>query len=235
VKARVYMTPAELDLALVEGATVVVVDVIRATTTVVEALANGARAVYPTASTEEAVKLVASLGREDTLLGGERGSLKVEGFDLGNSPSEYAADVVGGKRIAMSTTNGTMALAAVRDLPRVLVGAFVNLGAVADTVREDPDVIVVCAGRMGRFALDDAVCAGHLLRRIGEGRELNDAARAAWNLAGTVKPGAKFLATTEAGRAVIAKGLADDLDVCGQVDRHAVVPRLRDQALVVGG
>jgi len=235
VKARVYMTPAELDLALVEGATVVVVDVIRATTTVVEALANGARAVYPTASTEEAVKLVASLGREDTLLGGERGSLKVEGFDLGNSPSEYAADVVGGKRIAMSTTNGTTALAAVRDLPRVLVGAFVNLGAVADTVRGDPDVIVVCAGRMGRFALDDAVCAGHLLRRIGEGRELNDAARAAWKLAGAVAPGDRFLATTEAGRAVIAKGLADDLDVCGQVDRHAVVPRLRDQAVVAGG
>ena len=235
MRARVFMTPAEVDPALVEGATVVVVDVIRATTTIVEALANGARAIYPTASTEDAVKLATSLGREDTLLCGERGTLKVDGFDLGNSPAEFGPTVVEGKRIVLSTTNGTAALAAVRELPRVLAGAFVNLGAVAETVREDPDVIVVCAGREGGFALDDAVCAGHILRRLGGGRELNDAARAAWKLAGTVTPGPRFLATTEAGRAVVAHGLADDLAVCGHVDRHAVVPQLRNQALVAGG
>jgi 2-phosphosulfolactate phosphatase len=229
------MTPAELDPTLVEGATIVVVDVIRAATTIVEALANGARAIYPTSSTEDAVRLAASLGREDTLLCGERGTLKIEGFHLGNSPAEFAPAVVEGKRIVLSTTNGTAALSAVRELPRVLTGAFVNLSAVADAVRADPDVIVVCAGRAGRFALDDAACAGHLLRRIGGDRELNDAARAAWKLAGGVRPGPRFLADTEAGRALLAHGLADDLKVCGQVDRHVVVPQLRDQALVAGG
>lgn len=235
MRARVFMTPTELDPAAVQGAVVVVVDVIRATTTVVEALAHGARAIYPTASTEEAVKLATSLGREDTLLCGERGSLKVEGFDLGNSPAEFAPAVVGGKRVVLSTTNGTTALAAVRELPRVLAGAFANLGALADAVRGEPDVVVLCAGRGGRFALDDAVCAGHILRRMGGDRELDDAARAVWKLAGTVTPGARFLATTEAGRALSAHGLADDLKVCGHVDRHAVVPQLRDQALVAGG
>ncbi len=235
MKAEVFMTPVEMDPVRVAGATVVVVDVIRATTTIVEALANGARAIYPTSSTEEAVKLAASLGREDTLLCGERGTLKVEGFHLGNSPAEFSPAVVGGKRIVLSTTNGTAALLAVRELPRVLVGAFVNLSAVADAVRADPHVVVVCAGRDGGFALDDAMCAGHILRRIGANRELNDAARAAWRLAGGAKPGPRFLAGTEGGRALLSHGLADDLDICGQVDRHVVVPQLRDQALVAGG
>ncbi len=86
-----------VDEASVEGRTAVVIDVIRATSTLVEALANGARAIFPTVSTEEAVKLASSLGREDTLLCGERKGLKIEGFDLGNSPAEFTPEVVAGK------------------------------------------------------------------------------------------------------------------------------------------
>ena len=93
-----YFTVPEVDTSALGEATVVVVDVVRATTTIVEALANGAKAIYPTESTEEAVRLASSMGREDTLLCGERKGLKIEGFDLGNSPREYTADVVGGKK-----------------------------------------------------------------------------------------------------------------------------------------
>ncbi len=232
MKAEVFLTPADLDPASVQGAAVAVVDVVRATTTIVEALANGARAIYPVASTEDAVRLAASLGRDDTLLCGERRSVKVEGFDLGNSPGEFEPRAVMGKRLVMSTTNGTAALARVEEADRIVTAAFVNLGAVADTLRQHARVVVVCAGRGGRFGLDDAVCAGHLLRALGGERELNDGARAAWALAGVMAPSVATLAATEAGRAVTAHGFAADLEICAQVDRHTLVPELRDQALV---
>lgn len=230
---QVFLTPGEVDLAAVSDATVVVVDVVRATTSMVEALANGARAIYPTASTEEAVRLASSLGRDETILCGESRGLKVEGFDLGNSPAEFAREVVEGKRLVMSTTNGTVALTRVHEAARVVVGAFANLGAVAAAVADDPHVVVVCAGRQGRFALDDALCAGHLLRRMAGDREMNDGARAVWELAGVLEPDAATLALTEAGMAVTALGLEADLQICAQVDRHAVVPELRDQALIL--
>jgi 2-phosphosulfolactate phosphatase len=235
VKAQVYFTPGEVDPAAVQSATVVVVDVVRATTTMVEALANGARAIYPTASTEEAVKLLSSLGRDDTLLCGERKGVKVEGFDLGNSPSEFSRQVVEGKRIVMSTTNGTVALAHAQEARRMLACAFTNLGAVAEAVREEEELVVLCAGRLGRFSLDDAVCAGHLLKRLGVDAEEsihNDATRAVLALGGAIEAGRAFLAGTEAGRALAAIGLDGDLDLCGDVDRHAVVAEMRDRALI---
>jgi 2-phosphosulfolactate phosphatase len=109
---QTYFMVEEVDPAALSESVVVVIDVVRATTTMTEALANGARAIYPTASTEEAVRLAQSLGRDDTLLCGERKAAKVEGFDLGNSPSEFTSAAVRGKRLVMSTTNGTRALLA---------------------------------------------------------------------------------------------------------------------------
>ena len=235
MKVQVFLTPMELDPAALPGATAVVVDVVRATTTIVEALANGARAIYPTRSTEEAVKLASSLGREDTLLCGERKGIKVEGFDLGNSPGEFTRDLVAGKRLVMSTTNGTGAFLDVQEAERVLALALTNLGAVAEAARDADHLVVVCAGRQGRFAADDALCAGHLLRRLGEGHQLNDAAKAVSHLASVVAADGAFLADTEAGRAITEIGLGADLAICGDVDRHGIVVQLRDQALTVAG
>ncbi|HKJ02320.1 MAG TPA: 2-phosphosulfolactate phosphatase [Longimicrobiales bacterium] len=234
MRAQVFFTPGEVDPAAIQGATVVVIDVVRAST-MVEALANGARAIYPTASTEEAVRLATSLGRDDTLLCGERKGVKVEGFDLGNSPEEFSADVVEGKRLVMSTTNGTGALVRVQEAERVVVCAYTNLGAVADSVRGAGHLVMVCAGRVGRFSLDDALCAGHLLRRLGDGHDLNDAARAVAALAGVVSADEAFLRSTEAGKTLEEIGLGADLAICGQVDRHHLVAELRDQALVAAG
>ena len=115
MKALVCFNPTELDPALLGGAAVVVIDVVRATTTMVEALANGARAIYPTSSAEEAVKLASSLGREDTLLCGERKGVKVEGFHLGNSPSEFGPDVGG---CPFAGTRQTVRHTGVRSGPR---------------------------------------------------------------------------------------------------------------------
>jgi 2-phosphosulfolactate phosphatase len=232
-----YFTVEELDPSMLEEATVVVLDVVRATTTLVEALANGARGIYATASTEEAVRLAHSLGREDALLCGERKGSKVPGFDLGNSPREFTRAAVEGKRLVMSTTNGTRALVKGQHGARLLACAFTNLTAVARAVEGADRVVLLCAGREGRFSLDDALCAGHLVRIVQGDRDLamNDASQAAAAWAGFRKPTRKLLETTEGGRALVEIGLGDDLDVCAEVDRHQIVAEMRNQAIVRAG
>lgn len=231
-KVQTYFTAASAESREMTGSTAVVIDVIRATSTVVEALANGARAIYPTVSTEEAIRLAGSLGREDTLLCGERKGLKIEGFDLGNSPREFVAEKVADKPLVMSTTNGTRAFAACAGAHRVLAAAFLNLSAAAAAAAAAESLAVVCAGKENRFSLDDAVCAGHFLMRVqelvGSPLDLDDASRAALNLAREFEPGSEFLAETAAGKALVEVGLGDDLPFCAQLDRHDLAPEMDD-------
>lgn len=231
-----YFTVPEFDPGSIGEATVVVIDVVRATTTIIEALANGARAIYPTASTEEAVKLASSLGREDTLLCGERRGHKIEGFDLGNSPHEFTREAVRDKKLVMSTTNGTRALSVGQEAARILPCAFTNLGAVASAVSHDERLVVICAGREDRFSFDDALCAGHLIQRImgaesGAQHDLNDAALAARALAGSREPTKEFLSATGGGLILLAIGMGEDLDICADIDRHDIVAQMSDQAI----
>ncbi len=234
-----YFTVPEVEAGSLGDATVVVIDVVRATTTIIEAIANGAKAIYPTTSTEDAVRLASSLGREDTLLCGERKGHKVEGFDLGNSPAEFTSEAVAGKKLVMSTTNGTKALGIGQEGSRLIPCAFTNLSAVAEDVAKQERLVIVCAGQEDRFSLDDALCAGHLVQRIlvdFEGdHDLNDATRAVRALASARKPTKKFLSQTAGGAAVIAIGLAGDLDICADVDRHDFVVEMSDQAITRAG
>jgi len=233
----VFFSPGVVDESSVEGRTAVVIDVIRATSTLVEALANGAKAFFPTVSTEEAVKLASSLGREDTLLCGERKGLKVEGFDLGNSPAEFTSEVVGGKQLVMTTTNGTRAFAAVESADRVLAASFMNLSAVAEALDGVSNLVIVCSGRENRFSLDDALCAGMLVKALegasSEDSTLNDAARVATELASTYVLTADFLGTTAAGKALIGAGLEGDLELCASLDRHTLVPEMRERKISI--
>ena len=186
MKATVFFTPDEVEGTALQEHTAVVIDVLRATSTIVAAVAAGAQAIYPVVSIEDALKLAASLGRDQALLTGERQGLKVDGFDLGNSPREFTPDTVGGKRIVMTTTNGTRALVAAGGADRVLVGSFLNLAAVAAEVAYVERLAIVCSGRDGRFAIDDALCAGMLLARLtqaGRTPELEDTGRAALTIA----------------------------------------------------
>ena len=232
---HVFLTAAQVDPAVVAGRAAVVIDVIRATSTIAEALANGASAVYPTDSTEDALKLRASLGADDTLLCGERKGLKVEGFDLGNSPREFTCEVVKGKRLVMSTTNGTRAFLAAAGASKVVSASFMNLGAAAAAVAGSEGVVIICAGKDDDFSLDDVVCAGQVagrLQELGSGDVvLNDAALAAVALAERFPPSAEFLGSTAAGMALLDIGLGEDLAVCAQVDRHALVPEMSDRII----
>lgn len=235
MRAEVRFTIPEVDAGELAGATTVVVDVLRATSSVVTALARGARAIIPAASTEDALRLVQSLGRDDTLLCGERRGLRIEGYDLGNSPREFTAETVADRRLVMNTTNGTRAFLAAEGSDRVVAASFLNLAAVVDAVADTERLLVVCAGREDVFALEDALCAGLLLRRLEE-RDValhpGDAARAALALVQDHAPDVAFLASTAAGRALVEAGLEEDLSFCARLDAERLVPVLRDKALV---
>ncbi|HEU4455993.1 MAG TPA: 2-phosphosulfolactate phosphatase [Longimicrobium sp.] len=237
MRLDVLLTPGEVLPADVAGRTVVVVDVLRATSTIVEALASGVRTIYPVASIEEALRLANTLGREAVLLSGERKALPIEGFDLGNSPRDFTPEKVGGKTLIISTTNGTAVMAAAQSASRIVIGSFLNLSAVvADLARGGSDPVLVCAGREGKFGLEDAVFAGRVAKAVMEASpdaewELNDGARAALAL---VEPYADLEAlfrATAAGKQIADAGLEEDLPFCAQVDRHDLVPVLHDRQI----
>jgi 2-phosphosulfolactate phosphatase len=217
------------------GVTAVVLDVVRASTTIVAALAGGAPAVVPVATPPEARARSRGWAAGTALVGGERGGAPPPGFECGNSPAEYSAERVRGRTVVFTTTNGTRALLALDGARRVAVGGFVNAAAVAGWVTGEPgDVLLVCAGERGRFCLEDAVCAGLLVSRLDPGGgALTDAARAARTLweryAGDLPA---MLADAAWAQALVAQGRGADLPLCVALDVHDVVPVLRDGALV---
>ena len=234
MRIDLYFTIPEVDPAAVHGGTALVIDVIRATSVVAEALANGARAVYPVAEPEEALRLANQLGREAALLCGERRGLKIEGFDMGNSPREFTKDAVDGLSLVMTTTNGTRAFLAAAEADRVVSASFLNLSAAARAAGEAERVSIICAGRADRFSLDDALCggllAGKLLSQFPDA-SLNDSASAALALTSDLDLTVERLASTAAGAAVVEIGLGDDLPFLAQVDRHDLAPEMLDRVI----
>ena len=224
--------------AAVRGAHVAVVDVLRATTTIATALANGAAGVIPVAEPEEAIALGNRLGRDRVLFCGERHSVRIEGFDLDNSPASFTPEAVAGKTLILTTTNGTRALRAVTTAASVRTAALVNRGAVAEALaRETGDVAIVCAGDANGFALEDAIGAGALvdaLRALDGGVELRDGARAAALLYRTVANRlADAIASADHAQSLAEKGFTDDVAYSAVLDVLDVVPALRDGILTM--
>ncbi|QDR82918.1 2-phosphosulfolactate phosphatase [Sporomusa termitida] len=212
--------------------TCIVVDVFRATTSIVTAMANGCKCVTPVLSVNDA----RLLAREKTgaLLAGERQSIKIEGFDLGNSPFDFAEASVRGQEVIMTTTNGTAAIKATAGAARTLIGSFANAGAVCHTARQcGQDVLIVCAGTDGLFSLEDALCAGCLTETLH--REalpaalLTDAASGALLMYGQAK--ASLAAIGAAGRngsRLQALGRKEDIEYCLRTDLFTIVPEYKD-------
>jgi len=228
---RVNVAPVPCEFAGAEtGTAVVVVDVFRASTTIAAALAAGARFVLPVADVEQAVKLAEPYAENEVLLGGERECQRIEGFHLGNSPREYTREVVAGKVVILTTTNGTQALAAAKESGTVLVGSFVNFSAVADAVAGHEAVTVLCAGNNGRHSLEDFACAGGLVSRLAKrAAQLDDAALAARATYKSLRADlTRALASTEHARRLADLGFRADLDFALKVDSLPVVPRLTE-------
>lgn len=225
---RVHLLP-QLAGTLDSGIAVVA-DILRATTTIVHAVAAGADSVVPCASIAEAREYAAK-HPEAVLLAGERGGKPIDGFDIGNSPREFTAARCKDKTIVMATTNGTPALVAASGAERVLVGAFVNFSAVCEQLRTDArPVHIVCAGTDGEVSLEDTLLAGAIVDFLCEHGEvsLNDSARLAWDT--FENNGPMLEAALElglGGRNLLGLGYKHDIADAAKVDRFTLVPELR--------
>lgn len=225
----------------------VVIDVLRATSTMVTALAHGALGILPTAAVEEAEawrsRYLHSDSQHPLLLGGERGGLRIDGFDLGNSPGEYIPGRVAGKVIILSTTNGTQALVTARSLPEpktILVAALLNAGAASRYINQlilkesqsptsEPfGLLLICSGTQGKVSAEDTAAAGaiiHHLRHRGLPLNLTDAALVAEALYLVYRDRLlHLLSSTKHGQKLAQLGFQEDLAFCARQDQFDLVP-----------
>ena len=226
-------SPDEVEKKDLRGKSVVVIDVLRATSTMIVAFENGCTAFIPVGTIEEARNLVAEDSNADFLLGGERGALPVEGFHCGNSPRDYDRKTVKGKTVVMTTTNGTRALVAARKGAEIFVGAFLNLSALIQRLMESGrDVLIACSGEKGFFCMDDTVCGGAMVARLEEKgislrpRESAQAARILFDWYGRDIPG--LLRSCEWGQQLERMGLGEDIPICAQLDSSSLVPVFKE-------
>jgi 2-phosphosulfolactate phosphatase len=217
-----------------DGQAFVAIDVLRATTSIVCALAHGAREVIPVGNAQGARDLARTI--DSAVLGGEERNHKIRGFDFGNSPQEYDARV-SGKTIVMCTTNGTRLLAALRDAKPVWCAAFANVSSVARAI-EAPEisaVTLVCAGEVGEFSLEDFACAGAVIDAVSDVRETrsDDEAIAARELfRGHRRRLGRLMEMSNHGRALNDAGMGPDVAFCARVDRYDVLPVLESGRIV---
>lgn len=227
--AKISETQAH-DLA---GKTVFVIDALRATSTMVTALVNGALSIVPV----ETVAQAKQLAKEGDLLAGERQCKKIPGFHLGNSPFEYGKDAVSDRRIIMTTTNGTRGLQKASKALTVFAGSMLNAAACAKAAwKLKRDVVLLCSGTQDAFALEDGLCAGLIVHEIrkatGEAVQASDFASAmadayAFN-AGRLE---EALLECDNGVRLTGIGFGEDVRYCAQVNRFDIVPVLKDGKL----
>ena len=233
------MTRQEIAPGKLSGATVVVVDVLLATTTLLTIFENGARSVYAVASLEEAEEVGGGLDPGGLLRGGEQGAERIEGYDLGPYPEEYAPGVVSGKEVVFVTTNGTRAIAAAAQAERVLIGCLRNAPAIARYLEASgtESVYVVCAGSAGRFTTEDFLGASTILSLLNkngylERWRLNDAAWVALDF-GEHHRGREWevLKKSRAGRWFVENDMDEELGFVGDVGASQFVPEVVDGRL----
>jgi 2-phosphosulfolactate phosphatase len=235
MRIDVRFDPFELDELELRGKNIVVIDVLRSSTTIAVALNNGAREIIPVESIENAVKISGSLFGDVTLRGGERNGKIIQGFNLGNSPLEYTEATVKGKSIIFCTTNGSVAMYKSRFAQNLAIGSFVNISKVLDFIKEiKQDVLLICAGRanaFSNFSLEDAVCAGMIVQNLAADKalalELTDSSLACQSLYKTYgRSILKMMKNTEHGRYLTEIGFLEDIKIAAAVDSYAILPVL---------
>lgn len=231
-KVEVCLSPRLVDRFDLSNRIVVVTDVLRATSAMVAGLANGVTAIRPV----ETVEASAELREQGYLAAAERDGQVVAGFDFGNSPYAFMQPTVQGQKIALTTTNGTRAIALVASAPLVLIGAFVNVTAIVDFLRtRNEDVLVLCAGWKDNFNLEDSLFAGAIVAGLKEeGITTCDAGLATSMLYSQLK-GDLFGAIQQSSHyhRLAKMGIEDDIRFCMQTDLFSVVPMLRAGEIVI--
>ncbi len=235
---ELYLTPVQLGKMPGEDRTIVVIDVLRATTSICAALSAGAKAVIPVEEPGEAGEIWTKIGSEYAVLAGERNGVKIENFTLGNSPREFTPEAVGGKYVVLTTTNGTPVFTQAPKAGAIISCALVNVSAVAERVaKSESDLTIICSGRDGNFSIEDTLCGGmllHLLLAVHKKEmTLNDAASLALLLYRSNKSAIRqTIRQGEHGRYLESLGFEADIELASDIDSIPVLPILRDGRLV---
>ena len=231
-KIEVCLTPALIDLYAIENSIVVVIDILRATSSIVYGIDNGAQAIIPVAQVEDCL----NYADKGFLLAAERNGEVVEGYDFGNSPFSYTAEKVSGKTVVLTTTNGTKALHLARKrASQVVIGAFLNLSALCDWLKtQDKDVLLLCAGWKDQFNLEDTIFAGsvvHELRSLFT--HFDDAGVAAEDLYLMAKDNLRaYIGKSAHSHRMMALNIEEDISFCLQLDVCTAIPVLEGDDLI---
>ena len=249
---NVYALPKLVDPQELAGGTAVVIDVLRATSTIAYALDAGAKQIIPCLTIADALAAAVQFSRGEALLGGERDGSPIEGFDLGNSPEEYTPERIEGRTIIFTTTNGTAAINHARAADEVLLAAFVNAAAIVRRLIDREHVHILCAGADGRMGDDDILLAGMLVERLQrEGGLIYQqnaqamTARETWLHSFSLPQAlgaemldpdllASVLRKSVAGQHLLSLGLDDDILAAAWISRFDIVPRLDSRTMRIG-
>ncbi len=242
---KVHLLPVLFEPEDVRGGIAVIIDVLRASTTITHALANGASCVVPCGEVDEALQLAQARPAGSVLLGGEREGLLIDGFHLDNNPFAYGSDVVRGNTIIFTTSNGTRALLRAAQADRVLIGSFVNLQAVVNVLLADQrSVHLVCAGTKGKITVEDSLCAGAIVDRLlaascaEESQWTDDQLRLALDLyrqeSRTPASFRNAMRSGYGGRNCLRLGFADQIDRAATSDLFSIVPEYNSSTRSIG-
>lgn len=238
MNVQLYLTPIPSAQLEISDKTVAVIDVLRCTTSISAALMAGARGVIPAAGPGEAVEMWTKIGPDMAILAGERQGIRIENFQLGNSPLEFTADIVAGKHVVMTTSNGTAAFLQAAGSALTLSCSITNISKVVDRIAtEDRELVITCAGRDGQFSIEDTLCGGMLLHLLATDKKLkltiNDAGSLALLLYRANKNALRqTIAQGEHGRYLSQIGFASDVTAAAVADSMPVLPILREGQLL---
>ena len=235
MKIDIIISADDIRESKIKNKIVVVIDMFRATSVIVTALSNGCKEVIPYLTIEETLEHAEKLKREDYILGGERRAIKIEGFDLSNSPLEYEEAIIKGKTLLMTTTNGTKTLTKLTLAKRILIGAMINAKSVAEKlINVNGDVIIVNSGTSGNFSMDDYICSGYIINEMlkyDENLELTDIAKTAnmiyegnTNILSYIKEATHYLVMK-------SLKLDDDIEYCIKKSIIDIVPEYKDNKI----
>lgn len=226
----VCLSPDLMHLYDVSSKSVVVVDILRATSCMTTAFAHGIACIKPFAKLDECVAMTS----QGWLTAGERDGKKVEGFDMGNSPFEYMGDNMRGARIAFTTTNGTQAIVKSFGAKQIIVGSFLNLSAVLDHLKNTAEeILVVCAGWKGKFNLEDTLFAGAVVHHLSEFKPACDSPLAAKSLYTAAKNNmVDFLKDSSHVQRLARLNIHKDIEFCLTPDQYNVVPVMKGDVLL---
>jgi len=235
MKIETYSAQTQIIEKDLHNKTVLVIDVFRATTSIIAALYNGAREVIPVAGIEEAITLSKNYDKKSFLLGGERNTLKIEGFDLSNSPSDYSRNVVEGRTLILTTTNGTEAIRKAHEAKDVIIAGFVNVLAVVSYLKkkdEKSNIAFVCAGTDGKFSLEDAMAVGAILFSLKNeisNISIDDLGLVCLYMFQIFKDNLKeALRDTKHFNRLISANLSGDIEDCLEINSFPIIPIYKD-------